>query len=127
MQHPIRKRTNYAIGVEAEERAKSVLAERGFSVVASRFQVGYGIDAGEVDIIAKNDSKKILAFIEVKKRKTISLAAESISDTQMGRIYSSAEVFISKHPEFSDFNFRFDAVLFDDKFDCEYIENAWGL
>ncbi len=127
MQHPIQKRTNYAIGVEAEERAKSVLAERGFSVVASRFQVGYGVEAGEVDIIAKNETKKILAFIEVKKRKTISLAAESISDTQMGRIYSSAEVFISKYPEFSDFDFRFDAVLFDDEFNCEYIENAWGL
>ena len=127
MQQLIQKRTNYAIGVEAEERAKSILAEKGFSIVASRFQVGYGIDAGEVDIIAENRMDKILAFIEVKKRKTIPLAAESISDTQMGRIYSSAEVFISKHPEFSDFNFRFDAVLFDDEFNYEYIENAWGL
>ena len=127
MQQLHQKRTNYSVGVEAEDKAKAVLQEMGFTIIASRFQVGHGVSAGEVDIIAVNEEEKLLIFVEVKKRKTISLASESISDTQMNRIYSSAEVFISQHSEFSDFNCRFDAILFDDAFGYSYIENAWGL
>ena len=46
------KRTNYSLGIEAEDRAKSILQDKGFEILTSRYQVGYGLDAGEVDIIA---------------------------------------------------------------------------
>ncbi|MGN0929139.1 MAG: YraN family protein [Alphaproteobacteria bacterium] len=127
MQHQIQKRTNYSIGIEAENKAKEILQNMGFSIFTSRYQVGHGLEAGEIDIIAINKQKKLLLFIEVKKRKTLSLAGESIGTTQMKRIYSSAEFFLSNHKEFENFDCRFDAILFDDFFNHEYIENAWGL
>lgn len=121
------KRTNYSLGIEAEDRAKSILQDKGFEILTSRYQVGYGLDAGEVDIIAVDKSKKLLVFVEVKKRKTLELAGNSIFQSQMDRIYNSAEIFLSKEPAFCDFDCRFDAVLFDDKFNYEYLENAWGF
>ena len=127
LQQQIQKRTNYSLGINAEEKAKEILQALGFSILSSRYQVGHGLEAGEIDIIATNPEKKLLLFIEVKKRKTLSLAAESIKQTQMKRIYYSAEVYLSKHTEFENFDCRFDAILFDDNFNYEYIENAWGL
>ena len=123
----MQKRTSYSLGIEAEEKAKKILLEKGFKIFKTRYQVGKGVSAGEVDVIAFNKSTKMLLFVEVKKRKTLALAGEAIFQSQMDRIYSSAEVFLSKEPAFCDFDCRFDAILFDDFWNYQYIENAWGL
>ena len=121
------QKNSYSLGVIAEQKAIQILKEKGFFILFNRFQVGYGLDAGEIDLIAVNNSINLLLFIEVKKRKNFDLALLSISNIQMQRIYNSAEVFIAQHPEYDSFDCRFDVIAFNDDFDFEYIENAWGF
>jgi putative endonuclease len=53
----------------------------------------------------------MLVFVEVKARATLDLAAESIRPGQRARIVRGAEAFLSRHPRFSGYDMRFDAVL----------------
>ncbi len=95
----------------------------GYSILKSRFVVGKGTGRGEIDIIAKRN--KQIIFVEVKKRKTFDLAAQSVFYLQRKRIEKSAEVFISKNPKYQNFDFRFDVIVFNKFYGFRYIKNAW--
>lgn len=121
------KKNSFSLGIQAEHLAISFLKQRGFSILVNRFRLSRGSDAGEIDIIAVNFSLSLLVFVEVKKRKSFNDALEAISSKQMNRIYNSAEVFLSNNPAFSNFDCRFDVIVFDDFFRLQYFENAWGF
>lgn len=110
-------------GKFAEFMALQYLRLKGYALVSCNYITGRGTGAGEVDIIVKNQNT--LAFIEVKKRKDISTAAYSIQPKQQQRIRRAAEVFLAHHPEYQNFNIRFDAVLIELPFKIEHIENAF--
>ncbi len=114
---------SYSSGIIAESIAKILLNFKGYQILESRFKVGRGISAGEIDIIAKKGS--CLIFIEVKKRKTLDLAKEAIFQKQINRIIKSAEFFIAKNEQYHNFDCRFDAICFDEFYRCEHIKNAW--
>ncbi|MDR1009270.1 MAG: YraN family protein [Rickettsiales bacterium] len=114
---------NYQDGLEAENLAADELARRGFKIVERRYAAVRGTTAGEIDIVALKG--RILVFVEVKKRASLPLAAESITTVQRARIARNAEAFLAKHDEFSGFDCRFDAILLDGEHNMEYIENAW--
>ncbi len=116
-------KNSYVSGKIAEFIARVYLRLHGFCIVSSRYIVGRGTNAGEVDIIAKRG--KLLIFVEVKKRETIDLAKEVIFAKQQQRIIKSAEVFLSKYPRYAGFDCRFDAICFDKHYRFEYIKNAW--
>lgn len=116
---------NYHSGKFAEFIAKISLTLKGYRIVSSRYSAIRGSSAGEIDIIAVK--RHTIVFIEVKKRKTIDLAKEVIFSRQQNRIYRSAEIFISKHPKYSNFDCRFDAICFDKFYRFTHIKNAWGL
>lgn len=118
-------KNSYVSGKFAEFIAKCYLGLLGYFVIASRYSVGRGLSAGEVDIIAKRG--KTIVFIEVKKRATLPLAMESIFSRQQARIYNSAEVFIAKHPKYASFDCRFDAICFNKYYFFRHIKNAWGF
>ena len=117
------KMANDLSGRTAEFMALQYLRLKGYALVACNYVTGKGTGAGEVDIIVKNQTT--LAFIEVKKRKDITTAAYSILPKQQERIRRAAEVFLVKHPEYSGFDIRFDAVLVQMPFTIEHIENAF--
>jgi putative endonuclease len=116
-------RNNYDIGVAAEGVAKKFLASLGYAIVAGRMAAVRGTDSGEIDIIAAKG--RTLAFIEVKKRATHAIAAESISPSQQRRIARAAEVFLARNPEYAGYDCRFDAILIDEAGGIEHLENAW--
>ena len=118
-------KNNYYSGKFAEFIAKLFLRLKGYSIVSSRYSAIRGTSAGEIDIIAKK--KHIIIFIEVKKRNTIDTAKEAIFSKQQNRIYNSAEIFLSKHKKYQNYDCRFDAICFDKYYRFTNIKNAWGL
>ncbi len=118
-------KNSYFSGLIAEKITKIYLVLCGFRIVKSRFVVGNGTGAGEIDIIAVK--RNLLVFVEVKKRASVNLAKEAIFLRQKKRIYRSAEVFLSKNPKYLCYDCRFDAVCFNKFYFFDYIKNAFGL
>ncbi len=113
----------YITGRLAEQKACSFLQKKGYKLVARNIRSKRGIGANEIDLIMKKG--KTLVFVEVKKRASLSDGAYAITPTAQKRIYRAAEIFLARHPEFSDYFCRFDAVLICDAKDPVHVTDAW--
>ena len=103
---PRRKRVAaFRLGLSAESRAAAYLIAKGYRIVARRWRS----PVGEIDIVARR--KQVLVFVEVKARATFDGAAESVSDRQQRRIVAAAEAWLALHPDQTNGDIRFDAVL----------------
>lgn len=91
-------------GRAAEERAAEYLRRCGLRIVGQNYHCRYG----EIDLIAEDDN--VLVFVEVRLRRHISSAAESIDYHKRKRIQSAAMHYLSDTGERPC---RFDAVLVD--------------
>ena len=80
------KKDNYEIGRLGEQRAERYLIKNGYEILCKNFR----IRGGEIDIIAKK--KNIIAFVEVKTRKTDSLVkpVEAVDKAKIKRITETA-------------------------------------
>jgi putative endonuclease len=92
-------------GLSAETRAAAYLMAKGYRVLARRFRSPHG----EIDIIARR--RNLVAFVEVKARATLDEAAFAVSPRQKARIIDAAQAWLMAHPEYADFELRFDAML----------------
>lgn len=92
-------------GAWAEWIAAWRLRVHGYRILARRFKV----PVGEIDIVAvKGDT---LAIVEVKARRDLDTAAESISAHQRGRITRAALAFCQANPRYASASIRFDVML----------------
>lgn len=82
----------------------------------------YKTYVGEIDLIAKRG--KSLIFIEVKARKQ-GLQDGIITKDQINRIRRTTELFLSKHPEYYEYNIRFDFAVVKPYRLPIIIKNAW--
>lgn len=122
----MKKRTNYQNGHFAETIALWWLRFKGYHLVARNFTVKQGTGAGEVDLIMKRG--KTLVFFEVKKRRTYNLAAEAITIENQIRVAKTSAVFLKQYPQYTDYQIRYDAVLFSSyHFWPRHIINAWRI
>ncbi len=113
--------SNYKKGIMAEKFAKGFLTLKGYKLLDERFKT----PLGEIDLImCKNN---LLVFVEVKLRQTIEKAKESIHARNQQRVYSAAELYLQKHPEYTNFEMRFDALVLAPYSMPLHIENAWGF
>ena len=78
---------------------------KGYRILAKRFRTPHG----EIDLIAKRRS--LVAFVEVKARATLDEAAFAVTPRQQARIINAAQAWLVAHPEFAEFELRFDAIL----------------
>lgn len=99
------RRRRYRLGLTAELACRWHLRLRGYRILASRFRP----PVGEIDIVARRGH--VVAFIEVKARRDLDLAAESVTARQRGRIRRAASAFLMKHPELAAEDQRFDVML----------------
>ncbi len=99
---------SYARGARAEQVACAALAQDGWTVLARRLRT----PAGELDVVAEKDG--LLAFIEVKARPTLNLAAHSLSAPQRARLVAAAEIVLGANPGWGARGVRFDVLLVDD-------------
>jgi putative endonuclease len=95
----------FRTGLSAEGRAAVFLMAKGYRILAKRWRSPYG----EIDIVARR--RNLLAFIEVKARASLDEAAYAVTARQQQRIITTAQAWLMAHPEHSDFELRFDAIL----------------
>lgn len=111
---------NHHSGMSAEIRIAQDYERRGFPTDRQRWRG----KSGEIDLIARDGDG--LIFVEVKKSRTFSRAAERISRAQMRRIYASAEEYLGTQPRGQLTDVRFDVALVDGQGAIQVIENAFG-
>ncbi|MDG6094463.1 YraN family protein [Acetobacter sp. AN02] len=81
--------------------------------------------AGETDLVALQGG--VLIFVEVKRRKTLEDAAFSLSLRQQKRLAASAEILISRNPEWIYDSIRFDVILLSADSRIEHIRDGFRL
>lgn len=108
----------YHSGFAAEEAVARHYEGTGHRIAQRRWRSG----AGEIDLVARKDGEVI--FIEVKRAKNLSAAAESLSSGQFRRITRAAEVFLGQEPAGRDSPARIDVALVDGIGQIDIIENA---
>ena len=96
----------HQIGAKAEDAAKAMLMQAGFTIVQTNYKSCYG----EIDIIAT--LKQLIIFVEVKHRKIKSLvtATESITIKKQQNIIQTAQIFLQQHACYQDYDMRFDVI-----------------
>ncbi len=92
-------------GQRAETLAALCLQLKGYRIIERRFRSR----AGEIDLIARRG--KMLAFVEVKARRTIDTAAWAVTPRQQARIARAAEHWLAMRAMNEDFDISFDVVL----------------
>src|ERR1700724_4415798 len=95
----------FRTGLSAESRAAAYLMAKGYRILAKRFRTPYG----EIDIVARR--RNLVAFVEVKARATLDDAAFAVTPRQQARIIDAAQAWLAAHPEYANFELRFDAML----------------
>ncbi len=95
----------YRHGLAAETLAALLLRLKGHRIVARR----YATPVGEIDLVTLKGRR--LAFIEVKRRKTIDDAAFTVTAKQRRRIVRAAQYWLASHPGFAGHDLAFDVVL----------------
>ena len=114
------------LGVYGENSALNFLEAKGYEHVARNFR----FQRAEIDLIVKDESKKLVVFVEVKTRKNNKFGGpeESVTQKKTEQICKSAEGFILQHPEFADYAKRFDiiTIIMDGKSNTiNHFENAF--
>ena len=92
------------LGAWGEALAAEYLRKKKYQIVAC----GYRCRFGEIDLIVKN--KKILAFVEVKLRKSdrFASAMEYVDRRKQDRLRMTASLYLSQNE--TDFQPRFDVI-----------------
>lgn len=114
-----KKRKAYRFGLWGEVVAIMFLRLKGYRIIGRRVR-NYG---GEIDLIAKRG--RMLAFIEVKTRKTSRSPGEVLTPHQQQRIRRAASLFIAKYPRYMAVDTRFDLIFVRPFRLPEHIKNAW--
>ncbi|MSP20777.1 MAG: YraN family protein [Alphaproteobacteria bacterium] len=105
----------------AETKCAVWLMLHGWRIVARRSKH----PVGEVDLVARRG--RVLAFIEVKARGSVSAAAESILPRQQERIARAAAAFLQTRPHLAALDPRFDVMLGASRRLLVHIPNAWHI
>jgi len=106
-------------GRAAEILCALSLWSRGYRILARRFKT----PLGEIDIVARRGN--VLAFVEVKARRDLDQAAQSIGMQQRDRITRAAEIFLQRYPSQTQRQMRFDAMLVVPWRIPRHIRDAW--
>lgn len=99
-----KRRRAQRLGHWAEWRAALALLIKGYRIIAIRHKT----KLGEIDLIARKGD--LIAIVEVKARKTVSQAVDSVSWSGQKRIASAADLWLGKQRDASRLSVRFDIV-----------------
>ena len=106
---PTQRQGNYF-----EQLACTYLQQQGLTVVAQNWQQP---KVGELDLvmIESGSAWSTLVFVEVRQRKRSNFgdAALSVTTRKQAKIIKTAQYFLQQHPEYADFECRFDVVAFN--------------
>ncbi|RLC51046.1 MAG: YraN family protein [Candidatus Cloacimonadota bacterium] len=109
-----------------ENLAATYLISKKYNILLQNFHTQYG----EIDIISEHNNT--LIFVEVKTRSSsLKNAFNSVSYAKQKRISQTASIFLSKFPQYEDYQTRFDviAILFhpqNNNFTLKHLKNAFS-
>lgn len=99
----------HQIGAAAEQLAAQFVQAQGWRLVAANFHCRLG----EIDLVIRpNTAERLLVFVEVRSRKR-GVFGDAIGSVTLGKqrkIYRTAAYFLQCHPEFAEFDCRFDVI-----------------
>lgn len=99
-----RRRAAERAGRLAEAAAAIFLMLKGYRILARRWRT----PAGEIDLIARKG--RLLAFVEVKARRTLDAAHDAVSARAARRIAQASEHFCARDPAHAGLDRRFDLI-----------------
>jgi putative endonuclease len=119
-------RRRNTLGKYGEEFAKKYFEQEGYVLVAQNHRY----ERAEIDLIFKDEKKKILVFVEVKTRRSKAFGEpeESVTEMKQAQLIKSAEGFLMSRDEFYDYEKRFDvaSIYIEGKIEkINHIENAF--
>lgn len=114
-----KKQKAYKQGVISEKLAAVFLRFKGYKILEQRFKT----PVGEIDLIARKG--KALVMVEVKQRRSIDEALESVTPKMRGRIERAALYYMHRHSGAQDLNLRFDLIAMQWPFLIRHLDNAW--
>ena len=114
----IDRRTAEAAGRRGERIAGWWLRLKGWRILDRRVRT----PAGEVDIVARRGN--LVAFVEVKARKTDAELDFAIDERRLARVAAAAEMLMPRYAGAGD-DIRVDVILIAPGTRPRHIENAW--
>lgn len=119
--------TNYKLGKQGEKLAQEYLSKSNFSILNKNWRSGR---YGEIDIVAFDNSKKELVFIEVKSRTTSTGdAKELVTKNKQKQLYMLANSYLAQNYK-ENLACRFDVIAIkinEREKEIEHIKNAFYL
>jgi len=110
----------FTFGLTSETRAAWLLRFKGYRVLARRAKH----PVGEIDLIAKRGN--LIAFVEVKARRSVGEAIHSITSNQRRRIERAAEAFVARSSALQNCDWRFDVVILEGRLGWpRHVPDAW--
>jgi len=94
----------YRRGRRAEWIAALFMLTRGYRILHLRYKT----PVGEIDLVAKRGRR--IAFVEVKRRKTLDEAILSVTPKLQQRVMRAAELWLRRHARDHDGDIGFDVV-----------------
>lgn len=103
------KRVNRDKGLRSEQRALDYLLAEGLTLLSRN----YRCRLGEIDLVMKDQD--CLVFVEVRYRAAnrFADAAGSVDLRKQVKIRRTAQYYLGRHRELTDYPVRFDVVAFD--------------
>ena len=98
-----------ALGQLGENAAARYLTRQGYTLIARNWRYGR---LGEIDIIAHPPGAALLAFIEVKTRRSRDAGApfEAITPKKQQTLIHLIQAFLAEHPQYATCDCRADAI-----------------
>jgi|TARA_B100002003_G_scaffold247203_1_gene278289 putative endonuclease len=113
------RRRAYRAGRRAETIAAALLRLKGYRILARDYRAG----VGELDIVARRG--RLLAVIEVKRRRDMASALAAVTHRQQRRIARAAQAFMARHTGLADLDIRFDVIVVLPHRLPKHIKDAW--
>ncbi|EAU42988.1 hypothetical protein FP2506_09101 [Fulvimarina pelagi HTCC2506] len=120
VQQKAERRSRFRRGHVAEFRAAFALLLKGFRISARRYKV----KGGEIDLIARKGD--LVAFVEVKARRSVEAAMEAVGPQTQRRIENAADHWLRRQPDHARLTSRFDIVAVLPRRWPVHIPNAWA-
>lgn len=108
-------------GRRTEALSALYLRLSGWRVLDHRVRTG----AGEIDLVARRGG--ILAFIEVKQRRSMDAARHAITPRQQTRLIRAASLWRSRHAQCLDLQPRFDVFIWSGHRWPRHIQGAFEI
>lgn len=99
-----KRRRAFRLGFVAEYYAAAYLILKGYRILHLRYRV----KGGEIDIIARRGN--MVAFVEVKARRTVEDALFSVGERSKGRIRAASRMWLGKQQDFAQLSWRYDIL-----------------